>query len=390
MGPVRRPRPNLMEAGMKARSALLLSLCSLLVSLLAPLASGQAVISVSPTSLSFGNQPEGVTSAPLPVTLTNTGNATLASLKVQIGGANLADFAQTNNCGTSLIAGANCTINVTFTPLKGGPRTAYVNVSGTGASNSPQKVTLTGTGLAPAVTFSPEFLNFPAQQIGSTSAQQSITVTNIGQAPLAVSSIAVAGANPNEFALTQNCGTSVPVSGTCTYVVTFTPTASWARTAAVMMTDNAAGSPHVVGLAGNGVSGGIASFSPASLTFTNRLIYTTSTPQAVTLTNTGTAPLQLATITAGGDYAQTNNCPASIAIAGSCTINVTFTPTYSAARPGWLTFNFTDPASLQTVLLTGGGALPTPVAITPKSSSITPNQTVAYVATISGVQSSNV
>jgi len=374
---------------MKARSALLLSFCSLLVSFLAPLASGQAVISLSPTSLNFGNQPEGVTSAPLPVTLTNTGNASLTSTKVQLGGANAADFAQTNNCPTTLTAGANCTINVTFTPLKGGPRSAYVNVSGGGASNSPQRTTLSGTGLAPAITFSPEFLNFPAQQINGTSAQQSITVTNIGQAPLAISSISLAGANPNDYSLTQSCGTSLAAGSTCTYVVTFTPTAAWARTAAVMMTDNAQGSPHVVGLAGNGVSGGVASFTPSSLTFTNRLIYTTSASQAVTLTNNGTAPLQLASVTASGDYAQTNNCPASIAVAGSCTINVTFTPTYNSTRAGWLTFNFTDPAGLQTVLLTGGGALPA-VAVTPKSSSITTSQTVSYVATIAGVQTSNV
>ena len=374
---------------MTSRFVFITSQLAILFCSIVPLAGALPVVSLSPTSINFGNQAEGITSSPVPVTLTNTGNATLTITNIKMIGPNAADFAQTNNCGGSVAAGANCTINVTFTPLKGGPRTGTLQITDN-ATGSPQKVALSGTGLAPAVTFVPQYLNFGTQTIGSTSASQTITVTNIGQAPLLISNIAVAGANPAEYNLTQNCGTSVAVGATCTYTVTFSPAAAWARTAAIMMTDDAQGSPHAVGLAGNGGSGGVASFSPTSLTFTNRLIYTTSTAQPITLTNTGTAPLQVGSIIAAGDYAQTNNCPASIAAGNSCTINVTFTPTYSAARPGWINFNFTDPAGLQTVALTGGGALPNPVTITPRSTSITPNQTVAYQALISGVVSTNV
>ena len=376
---------------MKARLVLLSALCTMLLSSV-PALFAAPTVTLSPTSLTFGNQAEGVTSAPQSVTLTNSGTSALTITKIQVTGANAADFAQTNNCPKSpatLAAGANCSINVTFTPLKGGPRSAAVSVTDN-ATGSPQKVTLSGTGLAPAVTFSPQYLNFGDQQIGGTTAPQSITVTNIGQAPLAIANIAVAGANPSEYNLSQNCGSSLAISATCTYTVTFSPSAAWARTAAVMMTDNAQGSPHVVGMAGNGTSGGVATFSPTSLTFSNRLIYTTSIAQNVTLTNTGSAPLQLASIMAAGDYAQVNNCPITIAVSASCTVKVTFTPTFSAARPGWLNFNFTDPAGVQTVALSGGGALPNPVAITPKSASVTPNQTVQYVALISGVQSNNV
>ncbi len=373
---------------MKVRSAWILLAVSVMV--LSALASAQ--VSLAPTSLNFGNQSVGVTSSPLSVTLTNTGTGAITIKTILINGPNGTDFQRTYNCPISpstLAGGANCTINVTFTPSKGGSRSGTLAVTDN-ATGSPQKVLLSGTGLAPAVTLSPQSLTYADQLIGTASAPQSVTVTNIGQAPLAIASIALAGANPSDYSLSQNCGTSLAIGGTCTYTVTFSPLAAWARTATIVMNDNAQSTPQVVGLAGNGVSGGIASFSPTSLTFSTQLIYTSSAAQSVTLSNTGTAPLRLANIAAGGDYTQTNNCPASIAVADSCTIHVTFTPTYSASRPGWVTLNFTDPAGPQTVLLTGAGALPAPVSVTPRSASITPNQTVAYVAKISGVQSSNV
>jgi len=378
---------------MKVRFTVTFLGCSaLLLALTLPAAAAPGV-GFSPTSVNFGNQAEGVASAPVPVTLTNTGTSALTITKIQTSGPNATDFQSANvNCPISpatLAAGGKCTINVTFTPLKGGPRNGYLQVSDN-ATGTPQKAVLTGTGQAPAVTLSPQSLTFGDQQIGASSAQQTITVTNIGEAPLAISSIALTGADPSEYTLSQNCGTSLAMSSQCTYTVTFSPTASWARVASITMIDNAQGSPHVVGLAGNGVSGGVASFSPSSLTFTSRLIYSTSAAQPVKLTNTGTAPLKLTSISAGGDYSETNNCPASIAVAGSCTVNVTFTPTYSGTRAGWLTFNLTDPAGLQTVSLTGGGSLPAPVVVTPRSASVTPNQTISYVATIGGVQSSNV
>src|SRR5262249_21655332 len=158
---------------------------------------------------------------------------------------------------------------------------------------------------------------------------------------------------------------------------TFTPSGAWSRSAGIFLNDNALGAPQVMGLMGNGVSGGVASFSPASLTFPNRLIGTTSPSMPVTLSNTGTAPLQIATISAAGDYAQTNNCPISptgLNAGNSCTINVTFTPSYNAARPGWVNVNLIDPAGIQTVTLTGGGALPNPISVKPKASSITTGQ----------------
>jgi hypothetical protein len=101
------------------------------------------VVSLSPTSLSFGNQALGTTSAAKPVKLTNSGLAPLTITSITTSGTH----AQTNNCVSPLAAGAFCTINVTFTP----PPTVAGGQSGTltivdNAPGSPHTVALSGTG----------------------------------------------------------------------------------------------------------------------------------------------------------------------------------------------------------------------------------------------------
>jgi hypothetical protein len=98
-------------------------------------------VSLSPTTLTFAKQTVGTTSAAKTVTLTNTGNATLNITSISASG----DFAQTNNCGSSVVAGAGCVIQVTFTPTRQGGRTGTVTVTDN-AANSPQLVSLSGTG----------------------------------------------------------------------------------------------------------------------------------------------------------------------------------------------------------------------------------------------------
>ena len=77
---------------------------------------GSPAVNLSPTSLTFPAQLVGTQSNAKPVTLTNTGNATLLITSIATTG----DFSQTNTCGTSVAAGANCVVNVTFTPTKKG------------------------------------------------------------------------------------------------------------------------------------------------------------------------------------------------------------------------------------------------------------------------------
>jgi phosphoesterase family protein/Big-like domain-containing protein/ASPM-SPD-2-Hydin domain-containing protein/centrosomal CEP192-like protein len=216
---------------------------------------GLSPVSLSPGSLAFSSQQVGTSSAAKTVTLTNSGSTALTVSSVAITGLNSADF-QTSTCPSTVAAnGGTCAINVTFTPTATGTRSATLTVTDS-AVDSPQTASLAGTGIsgtAPAVSLSPTSLTFASQTVGTTSAPQTVTLTNTGNAPLTITNIGVAGTNSGDFTQTNTCPSTLAASGTCTFSVTFKPTATGARSALVTITDNAAGSPHSFSLAGTGV-----------------------------------------------------------------------------------------------------------------------------------------
>jgi phosphodiesterase/alkaline phosphatase D-like protein len=331
-----------------------------------------AIASLSPTSVAFANQPINTTSAAQNVTLSNTGGSTLTISSIAIAGANPGDFAQTNTCGTSVAAGANCTISVTFTPTVAAARTATLSISDN-AAGSPQTVSLsgtgTGTGTPPVAGLSPTSVVFANQQVNTTSAAQNVTLSNTGGSTLTISSIAITGANPGDFAQTNTCGTSVAAGANCTISVTFRPTATGSRTASVSIADNAAGSPQAVALSGTGASAAVT-LSPASLAFGNQPVNTTSAAQTVTLSNTGNTALTITGIsitgTNAGNFAQTNTCGTSVAAGANCAISVTFRPTATGSRTASLSVADSAAGSPQTVALSGTGTRTT-VTLSPTS-----------------------
>jgi sugar lactone lactonase YvrE len=100
-----------------------------------------------PVALSF-TATTGTPSAAQTATLSNTGNVPLAITSITIAGADPGDFSQTNNCGSSLVAGSSCSIYVTFTPAAASTYTATLTVADN-AAGSPQTTALSGTGSAP-------------------------------------------------------------------------------------------------------------------------------------------------------------------------------------------------------------------------------------------------
>jgi hypothetical protein len=316
------------------------------------------------TTLTFANQLVTTPSATQPITLTNNGNMALSITGITITGTNLGDFGQTNTCGASLAATLSCTITVTFTPTAAGTRTAAVSIADN-LAGSPQTVALTGTGVAPVAGLSGNSLTFTAQTLSTTSAAQTVTLTNTGTSALTITGITIVGTNLGEFAQTNTCGASLAISANCTISVTFTPTANGARTASVSIADSASGSPQTVSLTGTGGTPA-ASFNSTTLTFSNQVVSTPSTAQSVTLTNTGTVPLSITGIAVTGansaDFAQTNTCGASVAASANCTISVIFTPGALGARSA--TVNVTDNAagSPQAITLNGTGVAAPPTA----------------------------
>jgi len=102
------------------------------------------VLTLSPRSLAFGNQPINTKSAAKSVTLTNTSPKVVAITSIALTGSGSGQFASTNNCGSSMVGHATCTIKVTFKPTTKGAKTATLNVNGGGGGL--RVVTLTGTG----------------------------------------------------------------------------------------------------------------------------------------------------------------------------------------------------------------------------------------------------
>jgi hypothetical protein len=207
---------------------------------------GASPVTLSPASLSFGSLAVGSTSAATTVTVTNRLSTalTFAGISVPAGG----PFAlSSNTCGTGIAAGASCTVGVTFTPAAPGAASGTLNFADS-AINSPQTVSLKGTGTAP-VTLSASSLSFGTVAVGATSSTKTVTLTNHLSVALTLSPVAVSSG----FNIASNtCGASVAAGANCSVGVTFTPTATGAATGTLTFSDSALNSPQTVSLSGTG------------------------------------------------------------------------------------------------------------------------------------------
>ena len=202
---------------------------------------------VSTASLTFGSQVLNTTSPADTVTLKNTGNASLSLTSVSVTG----NFAQTNTCGTSLSAGASCTVGVTFTPTAAGAPTGTLSFADN-APPSPQVVHLYGTGAnAGALAESPASLSFGAVTVGGSSSK-TITITNTGGEDVIVTSVGTGGAG------LELSGISTPLTlasnQSSTFTVTFHPSSSGSVSGTVSLTDNSATPSVAIPVTGTGAA----------------------------------------------------------------------------------------------------------------------------------------
>ncbi len=184
-------------------------------------------VTLKPASLVFSPLLIGGTSAPQTVTLNNNQNRSLAISSITVAG----DFAEIHTCGATLMPFGSCAIMVSFMPKSEGYLTGTVSVVDD-ATNSPQKITLSGTGVPP-ISLDPSRLDFGSVFVGSRSSALSSKVANNTNAGTAISSITVTG----DFVQTNNCPTNLGPGGSCTLSVTFVPAAGGNRTGAVTIVD---------------------------------------------------------------------------------------------------------------------------------------------------------
>ena len=329
------------------------------------------IVSLSATSLNFGNEALHKISAPQYVTLSNTGSGALTINSISSTSNN---YSQSSNCPISpntLPASASCVITIRFTPSAVGTRTGSITINDN-AAGSPQAISLTGNGVVSIVTLSSTDVVFAAAQLlGTSSTSKTVKLTNTSSTvAVNISAIAVSG----DFALVSTTGQcpasgSVPAKSSCNLAFHFAPTAVGTRYGAITITDSDAASPNIVGLIGTGTA---VKLSAATLNMGSVAVGQSSKVKNVTVSNAGSTSLSITGITIGGtnpgDYSQTNTCGSSLAAGGNCLIHVTFKPTATGTRTATISIADSDPTSPQTIALTGTGTgTGTPLTLTTTS-----------------------
>ena len=319
------------------------------------------VLSFTPLSLGFAPRTVSTTSPAQVVTVTNNGPGVVTISSISVSG----DFAFTTNCATTLAVGATCTISVVFTPIATGPRIGALTIA-SNASGSPQSVLLGGTGqstLAPIVQVTPGSGDFAPQPPGSASPPQLFVIDNVGNATLNLSTITVNGSGftllPTLDASTnyQRCGSSLQSGGVCAVQVGFTAPGEGTFTGTLHIDGNATNTPLDVHLVGTGLAAtppARALGVPASVTFGDQAVGTSSPGHAVAITNNLGSTVTITDLATSGDYTVSDTCT-SIAPHGTCSPLVTFTPTALGTRSGTLTVRALSEATPYVVDLEGNG-----------------------------------
>ena len=189
------------------------------------------------------------------VVVTNGGDAPLSIVSAALAGPNAAEFSiAADGCsGATLDPAGTCTIQVQFAPAGLGTRVATLTLVSDDPAG-PKTVALSGTGSAPVLALDLNAIDFGAQPPASA-AQRSVQLTNTGSGPLnlvALSLIGVASADWSVVGTT--CNTTLAEGESCSIGLSFNPTATGARNAALQIVTDAPNSPHLVSLSGEGLA----------------------------------------------------------------------------------------------------------------------------------------
>ncbi|WP_263350710.1 beta strand repeat-containing protein [Acidicapsa acidisoli] len=312
------------------------------------------LISLSVTTLAFGNEQINVSSAAKTVTITNKGGSPLGQPSFSISGTGALNFSVgTTTCGASVAAGGACTVGVIFSPIAAGPTTATLTVATTSQGVASANVTLTGTGmLPPMLGISPAVLNLGTVVVASSSSAFTVQVTNTGQEPMTQPAFAVSGisgpsgAQVGDFALSAPtditaCTGTVNPGASCNIQVTFAPSVVGVESATLTVTaSNAIPPTGTVSLTGTGSPPIVLESSVATVSFPPTAVGTITAPQTFSISNVGKQTANSLTLVSTGPYILSSTlttCGSKLAGASSCTVGVSYAPTASGSQPGLLT-----------------------------------------------------
>jgi len=181
-------------------------------------ATPSAAASLTPGTLTFGNQYLGSPSSSQTITLSSTGSIPLTVTKISLTGAQAGDFSQANNCGSSVANGFSCQVTVSFAATAAGSRAASLSI-GDNASNSPQTVALSGTGASRSIGLG----------AGSNPTTASVTAGQTASYSLSIGGAGMGGS------ATLTC-TGAPKGATCSVPGTITVSGTVASNVKVSVT----------------------------------------------------------------------------------------------------------------------------------------------------------
>ena len=307
-----------------------------------------ATVVLNPIVLPFPTTSVGASSYTQNITVSNTAGAVATIGTPAVSG----DFALTaNTCGSSLPSSTGCTVAILFSPRAAGTRSGLFTIS---TSAGVLTAALSGSGTAPATdTLSATQLSFATQQTGSSSAAQTIVLTNAGDAALTLVSARVAA---GAFSVVNGCGNSLNGHASCALSVLFGPSTIGPQTGSLVISDEFRS--QTITLAGTGIAPAGISLSPAgSLSFASTAVGASSTTQTVVLTNNGGAALTIASATVTGDFALASGsaCAGTVQPGANCPMAILFAPTATGLRSGTLTVVDNTATSPHVLSLSGTG-----------------------------------
>jgi subtilase family serine protease len=284
------------------------------------------------------------------------------------------DISQGTNSQVCVTGDPNCVTNTSGDELgllSGyAATTGYDRAIGLGSVNVKNLVNAWPLPATLTLSVSPSGLTYSSTKVGSTSAAQTVTIKNTGTGSVTLSSVSLTGTDPSSFLKSATtCGSTLAASASCTVSVEFKPAVTGALTAALSITDNAAGSPQKVTLSGTGIAASTLIVSPSSLSFGSVDVGTTTTAQKVTLTNTGTSTVTLKSISLTGtnssSFLDLNACGTTIAASAMCTVLVAFDPATTGSLVATLSVSSSASTNAQSVALSGAGTAQDTVTISP-------------------------
>ncbi len=327
-----------------------------------------AAFDLSQSALTFANVTVGNASATQTVTLTNTGTTALQVSAVLPP----IDFRATSACAT-IFPGDTCNIAVQFAPTDASSaavRSGALEIV-SNAATSLEFISLLGSSAPAALSLTPVALDFGTVNVGAIGTLN-VAVTNTSSVPVTFGKVTADGDYAVQPGTCPDSGGTVAAGASCTLHVSYTPSATGARTGTLYLSSNATQLPLTVSLVGNAVQAHLQ-VTPGALAF-GPVTLGASSSLSLMLVNTGTGSVTNITSAFSGvnpnDFAVVTPCAASSLSPGSgCTMAVRFTPSTAGARAATLVVASSDLSSPAIIALAGTGALAGSFTLTVNGSS---------------------